>query len=175
MSKTVATAIAALASTFIGATVMVNDKATDTPVAYKVLKLSDKLGSLKDGTKGEYIVLARTDDEAIVINVHPQTAKTLFTKGEASGMQLVPAEPEKKEKKARKVKAEKADAPATPKEPSKKDLFMEAYRGVVTKVEAGEGDASSIRQQVKAAVAGLGLSDPGFNTYYQNAKSGKWA
>jgi hypothetical protein len=67
--------------------------------------------------------------------------------------------------KVAKVKAEKPAADAVAKAPSKKDQFMAVFTANVGKT----------RQEVKTAAESLGLSLAGFNTYYQNAKSGKWA
>lgn len=189
MTKTLSS-IAALVLPMIGRAVLVTDKA-GTETEFKIAKLSDKLGSLKDGSKGEYVVLQNSADEAVVINVHPSSAKRLVTKGEESGMKLVPvaeadttevaadSQPaedtsvagETTEAAAPEADAAPADtapaADAVPKGPSKKEQFMTAYKAGVT--------AGSDRKTIKAAIADLGLSDAGFNTYYQNAKSGKWA
>ena len=178
MTKTTVSAIAALVLPMIGRAVLVADKA-GTETEFKIAKLSDKLGSLKDGTKGEYVVLQNSADEAVVINVHPASAKRLVTKGEESGMKLVPVadategEPAATTEAAATADTPPADAtpaadaaPAAPKEPSKKEQFMIAYKAGVA--------ALSDRKTIKAAVADLGLSDAGFNTYYQNCRSGKW-
>jgi hypothetical protein len=173
MTKTLSP-LAALVLPMIGRAVLVADK-TGTETEYKIAKLSDKLGSLKDGSKGEYVVLQNSADEAVVINVHPASAKRLVTKGEEAGMKLVPAaEADETEAgsttettEAAAPEADAAPADAAPKSPSKKELFMTAYKAGVA--------AGSDRKTIKAAIADLGLSEAGFNTYYQNAKSGKWA
>lgn len=172
MTKSTATAFATFATSFIGRLVEVgaaNDKQT-----FMIAKLdADKIGSLKDGSKGEYVVLQSTADEAVLIALHPQKAKSLLSKGEFDGMTLladvaepVEATPEKKAKKEKKAKADVAVEPKEPKEPSKKDLFMDVYRAGVA--------AGKSRKDIKADCAVLGLSDAGFNTYYQNCRSGKW-
>lgn len=164
MTKSVSTAFASVATSFMGRLVAVAlaDGMTQT---YKIASLSDKIGSLKDGTKGEYVVLQNAADEAVVISLHPQKAKVLFTKGEEGAMSLL-AEAEKPAKKSKKAEAA-PEADAEAKAPSKKALFMEVYNAGVA--------ASKARKDIKVDAAALGLSDAGFNTYYQNAKSGKWA
>lgn len=182
----IVSAIASLVTPLIGRSVEVTDRSGDV-ATYTIAKLSDKIGSLKDGSKGEYVILQRADDAAVVISIHPQHAKRLVTKGEDSGMKLV-AEAELSTEEQAAVSEEldeeqstaeagaegelEADAagetepaPEAPeaKAPSKKERFMIAFK------------AGADRKAVKAAVADLGLSDAGFNTYYQNAKSGKWA
>lgn len=175
MTKTVSTvsAFASVASAFIGRLVAIAaaDGATQT---YKVASLSDKIGSLKDGSKGEYVVLQNSADEAVVISLHPQKAKVLFAKGEEGAMSLVA---EKKLTEAEYQAAANAIAATLPetdgaaaeeaKAPSKKALFMEVYNAGVA--------AGKARKDIKADASALNLSDAGFNTYYQNAKSGKWA
>lgn len=180
--------LSAFASTIkphLGAIVAVTAK-DSTVTDFKIAKLSDKLGSLKNGDKGEYVVLQSLADKSVVINLHPASAQRLIKNGTEAGMVLAkapeatdtpaaadaPADaPVEKVKKAAKVKAPKVEAepaePAEPKAPSKKDQFMTAYNAGVA--------AGSDRKTIKAAVAGLAISDACFNTYYQNAKSGKWA
>lgn len=49
---------------------------------FKVAKLADKIGTMKNGDKAEYVVLTNKNDEAVVIMLHPNVAKKLFEKGE---------------------------------------------------------------------------------------------
>jgi hypothetical protein len=192
------TSIATLAAALIGRTVTATDKAGATST-YTIAKLSDKLGTMKNGEKAEYVILQSSADAAVVMSLHPEAAKRLMTKGSDAGLVMAdgtpaaeastetvaePAAPVAKVKKAKapkaaKVKAEKPakvakvkkakeakPAPAA-KEPSKKDLFMAVY--------TPNAAAGKTRQEIKTAAESLGLSLAGFNTYYQNAKSGKWA
>lgn len=173
MTKTTtatAVAFATFAAAFIGREVEVSTD--DTPQIFKIAHLdTERTGSLKDGTKGEYVVLQNAADEAIVLSLHPQKAKALMTKGEFENMKLVAeaaaAPKAKRAKKEKAAKAPEADTAVEPKDPSKKELFMAVYRAGV--------EAGKTRKEIKADAAALGLTDAGFNTYYQNAKSGKWA
>jgi len=61
---------------------------------FKVAKLADKIGTMKNGDKAEYVVLTNENDEAVVIMLHPNVAKSLFEKGEdaKTGYKMVPVE-----------------------------------------------------------------------------------
>ena len=85
---TTSTAIATLVSASIGQLVVATAK-DGVQSRYLITKLSDKVGTLKDGSKGEYVVLTREDNVAVVVNIHPQMAKRLLTKGEDSGFKLL--------------------------------------------------------------------------------------
>ena len=80
--------IASLTAAHIGRTVIRTDK-TGAETRYTVSKLSDKLGTLKDGSKGEYVILTKDGETGTVINMHPNTAKKLLTKGDADGLSLL--------------------------------------------------------------------------------------
>lgn len=191
MTTTNQTAVAALVMNMIGATVIAAAKDGKPEVKYTVARLSEKLGTMKNGDKAEYVVLTLTDDTAVVMNLHPEQAKRLFKKGEDSGLTVVPKEAsdeptdaEQKDLQAEltgeqagatvvalettgpvteEVKeAAAADAATEPKKLSKKDQFMALYK------------AGGTRKEVSVKAAAIGVSGPGFNTYYQNAKSGKW-
>lgn len=197
MTTTNQSAIAALVTNMIGATVIAAAKDGKPEVKYTVARLSDKLGTMKNGEKAEYVVLTLADDTAVVMNLHPEHAKRLFKKGEDSGLTVVakevagdeqPTAEEQKDLQAEltgeqastatvvalettapiteEVKqaavVEAAAAPAADKKLSKKDQFMAIYK------------AGGTRKEVSVKAAAIGVSGPGFNTYYQNAKSGKW-
>lgn len=82
--------IASLFANLVGRTVLAEGKDGNADTRYKIASLStDKTGTMKDGTKGEYVVLQREDDTAVVMNLHPNAAKKLFTKGEDSGLKLL--------------------------------------------------------------------------------------
>lgn len=193
MTKTTVSAFAALASAFIGRAVLATDKTGDES-RFTIARLSDKIGTLKDGSKGEYLVLTKDGESAVVMNIHPQSAKRLLTKGEESGMKLVEAEaalstdeqaevqaelaaevapavePEAAApaKKAKKVKAEpEVPAVAEDKAPSKKALTVAMYKEMTA--------AGKPRKDIIARMKSeLNLSAPGANTYYQNCKGGRW-
>lgn len=100
--------------------------------------------------------------EGAIAATEPAAPVAKVKKAKAPKVAKVKAE---KPAKVAKVKAEKPAADAVAKAPSKKDQFMAVFTANVGKT----------RQEVKTAAESLGLSLAGFNTYYQNAKSGKWA
>lgn len=130
---------------------------------YLIAKLSDKMGKLNAKESAAYVVLTKINEEGTTVTLHPAHAKRLITKGEDSGFTMTPVALAAPEADKPTVEAE----PAAPKAPSKKELFMEVYK-------AGTA-AKKARKDIKADCASLELSDACFNTYYQNAKSGKWA
>ena len=145
------TAFQALFANFAGNTVI----ATDTgggQTEFKVAHLDTKVGTMKNGDTAEYVVLQRADDQAVVISLHPNTAKKLFSKGEEGVYKIKAAEPEV------------VDQPETEtKAPSKKDRAVAIYNSVVA---AG----GARKQAVAQFMSELGLSAPGASTYYQNCK-----
>ncbi len=82
-------AIAALITPLFGRTVLSFDKA-GAESRYTIARLSDKIGTLKDGSKGEYVVLTKDGETGVVLNIHPNTAKKLAAKGEGDNLKLVP-------------------------------------------------------------------------------------
>lgn len=196
MSKTTASVIASLFTANVGRIVLSAGKDGAEDVRYKVAKLSDKLGSMKDGTKAEYVVLQREDDTAVVINLHPNAAKKLLTKGEEAGLKLLPtegdAEPAEElsaeEQEAAKAELEaeqaeknaqdagepaaeeggEAEAAAEPKEPTKKERTIEMFKAM-------QADGKGRKDIIAKMKSELGLSAAGANTYYQNCKSGLWS
>ncbi len=164
---------------------------------FKIASLADKTGKLKNGEKGQYVVLQSQADTAVVVNLHPQAAQRLLADGEADGYKVIervgaqaaesqttteatgtteaapaekPAKKAKAEKPAKEPKAPKvkAEKPANePKAPSKKARTIELF---TTMKAAGKTRAEIIA----AMMSDLGLSQAGANTYYQNVKSGAW-
>jgi hypothetical protein len=82
------TLIASLITPLLGRAVMSIDK-DGTESRYTISKLSDKLGTLKDGSKGEYVILTKDGENGVVINMHPNSAKKLANKGEGDNFKLV--------------------------------------------------------------------------------------
>lgn len=192
--------IASLFAGVVGRTVLAAGKDGAADTRYKIAKLSDKLGSLKDGSKGEYVVLQREDDTTIVMNLHPNVAKKLITKGEDAGLTLLAAEtaeagtPDAAEQEALKAElaAEQAgastepadpvtavetasattetDAPAA--EPAKEPSKKERTIAIVT---AGLKAGTARKDIIAKLRTELNMGIPGANTYFQNVKSGKWA
>lgn len=174
------TAFTELATAVIGRQVLAEAKDGTDKVSYRVSKLSDKIGSLKDGTKGAYVVLTRDDDTAVVMTLHPAHALRLFKKGSDSGLTLVDeakvvedliAGTTEAELQAELAAEQAADevkpevAVEGEKKASKKEQFVALFKSM----------AGKSRKEVAAEAALLGLSPAGFNTYYQNCRSGKWA
>lgn len=195
--------IASLFAGVVGRTVLAAGKDGAADTRYKIAKLSDKLGSLKDGSKGEYVVLQREDDTTIVMNLHPNVAKKLITKGEDAGLTLLADEAgtlDAAEQEALKAElaAEQAGASTEPADP----VIATETAGAVTETDAPDVDAAPAAEPAKEpskkertiaiVTAGLkagstrkaiiaklrtelNMGIPGANTYFQNVKSGKWA
>lgn len=173
---TATTAFASLAASFLGLAVLTTDK-TGEVSEFKIARLDTKMGTMKDGSKAEYVVLQRADNENVVISLHPNVAKKLFNKGEADSFKIKPvsaAEVLEAEQQAA-LQAELGDelAGATgdvevkaDKGPSKKDRAVAIYVEVV--------NAGGARKDVYARfMKELGMSAPGASTYYQNCKGTK--
>jgi hypothetical protein len=195
-------AIATLITPLIGRTVISTDK-TGAESRYTISKLSDKLATLKDGSKGEYVILTKDGETGVVINMHPNTAKKLAKKGEGDNFVLAMALTQTAEPKADPVVASTepaADLSAAEQTDVKAELAA-AQSGAPAadmppKDEAPVPAAKAAKEPSKKdrtiaifkSMAGgarkdiiakmktdLGLSDAGANTYYQNCKSGAWA
>jgi hypothetical protein len=191
MTASTVSLIASLITPLIGRAVIATDK-DGAESQYTISKLSDKLGTLKDGTKGEYVILTKDGELGVVMNLHPNTAKKLASKGKGDGFTLFMNLTQKAETQAEAMaeaeaehRAELAEsqgstastepaateaAAAAPgkaaKEPSKKDRTIAIFKSM----------AGSPRKDIIAALkTQLGLSDACCNTYYQNVKSGSWA
>jgi hypothetical protein len=191
-----ASSFAALVTPFFGRTVISTDK-TGAESRFTIVKLADKIGTMKDGTKAEYVVLVNSADVGVMLNLHPQHAKRLLTKGEDSGLVMamdlnyiapetaaepvvetapetvVNTAPETAEETAAEPVVETAAEPVveTAAEPvakvSKKSLCVVMFTEMTT--------AGKPRKEIIARMmAELQLSVPGANTYYQNCKSGAW-
>jgi hypothetical protein len=104
---------ALLATSFLGRQVLVADRQSGNVSNFTITRLDEKLGTLKDGSKAEYLVLTSNDDSTVVITLHPQHAKRLLTKGSDSGLTLVgDVAPETSEVPAETVSTESAEVPA---------------------------------------------------------------
>lgn len=77
-----------------GKQVSVLDKVSGLPKLFRVNKLSDKIGTMKNGEKAAYVVLTAEDGSTTVINLHPQAASALFKKGKEGGMEITEAAPQ---------------------------------------------------------------------------------
>lgn len=158
----------------------VNVTLDDGSVAeYKIARFDSEEGKLKSGDVASYVILQSAADEATVISVHPQRAKTLVSKGEVDNMKMVeqaddttteqPAtEPAPAKKRAgrpsTKVKVEKVKVD---KGPSKKERAIEL-------VNAMRADGAERKDIIAKMTADFEMSEAAAATYYQAIKSGKW-
>lgn len=175
-------AFTTLAMSMIGIRVLATEK-DGSKTIYNVARLDTKIGTMKDGTKAEYVVLQRADNEAVVVSLHPNVAKKLFNKGADAGFEIEPvsaadviAAEEQVELQAeldeqQALTTEDADkVPEVAKEVkvSKKSQAVAIYKEVIA--------AGGARKEVIARfTAELGMGAPGASTYYQNCKGGLWA
>jgi hypothetical protein len=88
MPAPVTASIAALITPLIGRTVISTDK-HNVETRYTIARLSDKVGTLKDGSKGEYVILTKDGETGTVINMHPNTAKKLAKTANADNFSLL--------------------------------------------------------------------------------------
>lgn len=168
--------------------VLVNDKATGAQVLYKVARLSDKMGVMKNGDKAEYVILTAQDGTTTVISLHPQAASALFKKGEQTGMKIVeevkPVEvveavtvtPILEEVKGdeQQAGAEEAAPVANGDEQPAETPKVSKKAGAIALIHAG-WDAGQQRKDILLQMqAELGLTVNGSATYYNNVKSGAW-
>lgn len=172
--------IASLITPLIGRAVIATDK-HGAETMFTIAKLSDKIGTLKDGTKGEYVVLTKDGETGVVLNVHPNTAKKLATKGEGDMLKLVPAAEGNGAEPAASGEGENGDAAPNDAAAAPVDEAPEAKEPKVTKksqtiaIFTEMTAAGKVRKDIIAKMkTDLGLSDSGANTYYQNCKSGAW-
>lgn len=171
MTQTQTTTYAALVSAVIGRSVLMTTDVESK--VYKISSLSDKVGSLKNGDKAEYLILTDANDDKVVIQMHPSQAQQLVKKGEVGFFKLIDetageAAPEgetaapvvDKPKRERKVKAEKA-----PKEPkvTKRMRAQEIFN-------TATADGKARKDIIALFKSELGMSDAGASTYYQLIK-----
>jgi len=172
--------IASLVTPLIGRTVISTDK-LGTESRFTIARLADKIGTLKNGSKGEYVVLTKDGETGVVINLHPNTALKLAKTANADGFSLLmdlhgpvsAAELSDEEKAA--VQAELAASQSTVvkaatevKAPSKKSLTVTMFTSMTAEGKSRKDIISAFKSQ-------LGLSAACCNTYYQNIKSGLWS
>lgn len=135
------TAIATLVAANIGRHIEATPKGESQPKIYKISRLANKMGTLKSGEKGEYVVISQTDAEDTVVSLHPNIVKELFDKGVSSGYKLL----------APQVGATAAihggdavmtEANATPPDENEQDQ-LNAELEASQKVGAGEGETGT--------------------------------
>jgi hypothetical protein len=131
-----------------------------------ITALSDKTGKLKNGTDAPYLVLTGPDGQTDML--HPRTATTLFSKGEAAGVKLlVDAVVEAGPIVEAKVELVEPAAVIEVAGTSKKAQAIAIFNAVV----AAHGTRAEV---IKRFQSDVGLSLNGANTYYQNCRGGKW-
>lgn len=174
------TAFQALFANFAGLAVISTDK-TGVESRYKIASLTEKIGTMKDGTKAEYVLLQREDDDTVVIQLHPNTASKLFKKSEADSFKIAPVSADEilaaEEEAALQAELDveltgtvgepelafEEKAAEEVKEPSKKERAL----AIFAEVTAAGG---ARKETIARFTTELGLSAPGASTYYQNCK-----
>lgn len=86
------TMIASLVALNVGRMIEGAVKGEDKPVMFKLTRLAEKMGTMKNGDKAEYVIFSRNDDENKVVSLHPNIVKELFDNGVASGYKLLAAQ-----------------------------------------------------------------------------------
>ena len=150
------TSFSSVAQTFFG--IVVESSKGGQRADYVVSALDTKTGTMKDGTKAEYVILKKADDQAVVISIHPSIAKKLFKSGESDQYKIKPVTTEQVQEIAQLI--DQAEKPA---ELSKKERALLIFADV-----AANGGAR--KQTIERFVNELGMSAPGASTYYQNCK-----
>lgn len=191
------TQIASLFASLSGHSVVLTN--ADGQSTYKIAKLSDKLGKLKDGSQGEYVILSREGNDEDIITIHPNQFKRLATKGEDNELKLIEATDKIPEvasvgtqlastEPSTPAESEPAASPTTDSTPTEaapaadgakteaapaapKEPSKKERAVAIFKSMTAEGKA---RKDIIAAMKTIGLTDAGAATYYQNIKSGAW-
>ena len=86
--QTAASIIASLYAPLIGKAVISAGKDGQADSHYTIARLDEKLGSMKDGTKAEYVVLTKDNETGVVLRIHPNSAKKLATQGADGHLKL---------------------------------------------------------------------------------------
>jgi len=183
-------------SAAIEASILAGNVVVDTNepgVVYAMAIDTDKVGSLKDGSKGQYVILSAVGEPAKVIRLHPQAALALVTKHESGHFHLHPAAtevvmvddsapdvPEVAKVASPEVEVSKKKGKEVNPD-SKKQLVASFYRNKKKELEAlgpivkvnGRCPLRTACMEYMQKV--LGMSGPGSSTYYQNLASGHWA
>lgn len=152
---------------------------------YRIHALSEKLGTMKNGSKAPYVILMNTKGNGVVVNLHPEHAKRLFKKGEDSGIEIIAHSPEEVNAEevvapvvegvvaAEEVKPEVVAAEVTT--PAANEVAEKAHSKKAMAVELFNKNTGSARKDVIALfISELNMSKLGAATYYQNIKSGQW-
>jgi hypothetical protein len=152
----------ATASSHIGRALMIH------AVAHTITSLSDKMGKLKNGQDAPYLVVTAADGKTDML--HPRTAVTLFSKGEAAGIKMLVTSVINTSNLVStpivgKAKASAKVAPIAA-STSKKAQAVAIFNEVV----AANGTRAEVIQRIMAETnSSLNLA----NTYYQNMRGGK--
>lgn len=139
-------------------------------IAHTITSLAEKTGKLKNGQDAPYLVVTAADGKTDML--HPRTAVTLFSKGEAAGIQMlvdaVASAPVATPAPVVTAPVAKAAKPVAAKDNKKKQAMITIFNEVV----AAKGTRQEVIQRFMSETGGsLNCA----NTYYQNCRGGAWA
>lgn len=151
----------------------------DTTKVYAV-SLDEKLGSLKDSSKAQYMVLTPQDgDVAKVIRLHPQAALQLLAQKSSAQFRVEDRVEHKAEQEA--ATTAQPSNNAAGENNSKRALTIAFYKAKKAELEAN-GPIEKVKGRcplrsavIKFITEELGGSAALASTYYQNVVSGKWS
>ena len=140
--------------------------------------LLDKMGTLKSGEKASYIHMVGDNG---IVDLHPEKAKQLLTKGECGvyriladiageAVEIAVATTETVETPvvaADSTVAPVDAAPVVEKKETNKEATLRIYKELNV-------DGKQRKEIIALMRTELGMGVPGSNTYYQNVKSGMW-
>lgn len=140
--------------------------------------LLDKMGTLKSGEKASYIHMVGDNG---IVDLHPEKAKQLLTKGECGvyriladiageAVEVAVATTETVETPvvaADTTVAPVDAAPVVEKKETNKEATLRIYKEMNV-------DGKQRKEIIARMRTELGMGVPGSNTYYQNVKSGMW-
>lgn len=150
----------------------------DTTKVYAV-SLDEKLGSLKDSSKAQYMVLTPKDgDVAKVIRLHPQAALQLLAAKSSAQFRV---EERVEHKEGEEQTTAKPSNNASGENSSKRAQTIAYYKAKKAELEAN-GPIEKVKGRcplrsavIKYITEELGGSAALASTYYQNVVSGKWS
>lgn len=148
-----ASIISTMFAPLFGATAIVADKHGEK-TNYKVARLSDKLGTMKNGEKAEYVVLVREDNDSITMTLHPEAAKRLAKNGNDAGIELiVPAATESTTEQAAQEPVVEAAQEPVEEQPATEQTAQEPVVEAAPEVPSAEGTATGEQPTAEAPAA----------------------
>ena len=154
-------------------------KKVETAAGQMIIEsLLDKMGTLKSGEKASYIHMVGDNG---IVDLHPEKAKQLLTKGECGvyriladiageAVEVAVATTETVETPvvaADSTVAPVDAAPVVEKKETNKEATLRIYKELNV-------DGKQRKEIIARMRTELGMGVPGSNTYYQNVKSGMW-